>query len=576
MEVIGISSFGATDPGKERETNEDRFHCDPDDGIFIVIDGMGGEVAGDLAADIALKHLRLRLKSKSPSAEVRIREAIVKANNEIYRKAESDSTLKGMGCVLTCAVIEEDQITIGHVGDSRCYVIRDRKIKKLTHDHSPVGVAEDRHELTEEEAMLHPDRNEVLRHVGLKEQDLYDNDFIEIIEEQFDTDIALVLCSDGLSDMLTSTEISDVVMKTAGKPEQVVQKLISSANEKGGKDNIAVVFIEGSKFAESIRKPRITNRILPARSVNGNKNKSPESESRIRAANNISSPSIINEKLTKTEREEQTSKISRATLGERARRIWTNRWVVLSLGFILGISAVLVIDAVRSPRKVGSTDQPINDIKANRLRVITVGNSEQADYKQIGEAIDNAPPGSTVLVAPGQYQGPITLRNGISLVSQNPGGAVILLNELSNAVLAVNAKDSLLIGFKIQGSEVNPSGVGLRVIDSNLSISGVEISGLRTGVELYGNSVADLVSCYIHDNSGSGIVIHDRAMPRIIRNLLRHNGLKDKKAAIDITDGSKPTIEENAFVSNVGENIAGVGDKKTEVRQKNFFLIEQR
>ena len=139
-----------TDPGHVRKNNEDLVYSDDERGIHIVIDGMGGEAAGEEAARIALDRVRGRLERPAGSVEQRIREAITLANNAIYETAQKHEHWRGMACVLTLVVIDGTKATAGHVGDSRLYKIRGSQIRKLTQDHSPVGEREDAGGLTEE------------------------------------------------------------------------------------------------------------------------------------------------------------------------------------------------------------------------------------------------------------------------------------------------------------------------------------------------------------------------------------------------------------------------------------------
>ncbi len=156
----------ATDPGQRRTNNEDLAFVNEREGIFAVVDGVGGEVAGEEAAKTAVEAIRFRFKDPGGDTEERIREAIALANNRIFQATQARPELTGMACVLTLAVIEGRTVTVGHVGDSRLYRIRDGRMEKITLDHSPVGEREDRNELTEAEAMSHPRRNEVYRDVG--------------------------------------------------------------------------------------------------------------------------------------------------------------------------------------------------------------------------------------------------------------------------------------------------------------------------------------------------------------------------------------------------------------------------
>jgi len=139
----------ASDAGKRRKNNEDRYYVDPDRGIYAVIDGVGGHAAGETAAGVAVDVIRERLERQTGTPEERIREAITLANNEIFRLSRTRPEWTGMACVLTVALIEDEIATIGHVGDSRLYLIRPGEIQKVTHDHSPVGEREDRGEIGE-------------------------------------------------------------------------------------------------------------------------------------------------------------------------------------------------------------------------------------------------------------------------------------------------------------------------------------------------------------------------------------------------------------------------------------------
>jgi PPM family protein phosphatase len=260
-----LRSAGASDPGRVRRNNEDALHLDPERGIFLVVDGIGGQAAGEKAAEIAVSRIRGRLERQTGTTEQRIREAIAMANNEILRAARENAEWEGMACVLTVAVLEEATAVIGHVGDSRLYLIRRGEIIKVTHDHSPVGQREDQGELTEPEAMRHPRRNEVFRDVGSEEHTPDDPGFIEVTRVAFDADAALLICSDGLSDQVPSAAIREAVERRAGDPELAVKELIAAANEAGGKDNVTVVLVEGEDFkapAAVVGEPRSAG-VLP-------------------------------------------------------------------------------------------------------------------------------------------------------------------------------------------------------------------------------------------------------------------------------------------------------------------------
>ena len=248
MAKTTVKYAAASDPGLVRHNNEDAFYADPARGIFLVVDGIGGQAAGEKAAEIAVQRVRARMERQTGGAEQRIREAIAVANNEIFRAARSNPEWEGMACVLTLVLLENGDAVVGHVGDSRLYQISRGAIRKITHDHSPIGEREESGELTELEAMTHPRRNEVFRDVGSEEHEPGDPDFIEVQRIPFDPESALVLCSDGLSDLVPSPMIRRAVEHHAGDPEAAVRELIATALGAGGKDNVTVLVVEGARF----------------------------------------------------------------------------------------------------------------------------------------------------------------------------------------------------------------------------------------------------------------------------------------------------------------------------------------
>jgi serine/threonine protein phosphatase PrpC len=237
----------ATDAGP-RSTNEDRIYADESRALFLVVDGIGGQAAGEKAAELAVEVISGEIDPSAGNLRGQVRRAISLANNEIFRVARERPEWHGMACVLTLAVIHEGMLTVGHVGDSRLYLVWDGTVRRLTSDHSPVGELEDQGELTELQAMLDPRRNEVFRDVGTRERGEEDADFIEVRELPFHSAAALLLCTDGLSGTLTSPEIGSVVEQFAGDASSIADKLVKAATESGGTDNVSVIFVAGPEF----------------------------------------------------------------------------------------------------------------------------------------------------------------------------------------------------------------------------------------------------------------------------------------------------------------------------------------
>jgi serine/threonine protein phosphatase PrpC len=241
-------SAAASDPGRMRAENQDRAYADDELGIFLVVDGLGGHAAGEKAAETAVDTIREEMAKAHDDPKDQIRRAITAANNRIFEEASRNETWRGMACVLTLAAISEDKVTVGHVGDSRLYLTWNGAIRKLTSDHSPVGEREDAGELNEAEAMAHPRRHEVFRDVGSRRREPDEEDFIEVKEFLLKPDAAILLCSDGLSDLLTSAEMLDVIEHYESDPAQVAEELVEAANMAGGNDNITAIFVAGSEF----------------------------------------------------------------------------------------------------------------------------------------------------------------------------------------------------------------------------------------------------------------------------------------------------------------------------------------
>jgi serine/threonine protein phosphatase PrpC len=266
---VAWRSAMASDPGRVRSENQDRAYGDDESRVFLVVDGLGGHAAGEKAAETAVRSIVEELAKQDGDPKERIRLAITAANNRIYQEAAANETWRGMACVLTLALISDDRVFVGHVGDSRLYLTWNGAIRKLTSDHSPVGEREDAGELNEAEAMAHPRRHEVFRDVGSRRRLPDEDGFIEMKEFLFKPDAAILLCSDGLSDLLTSAEILEAMERYDGDPAQVARELVEAANLAGGTDNITAIFVAGSEFlgnaSPAAAEARTRNAITKAR-----------------------------------------------------------------------------------------------------------------------------------------------------------------------------------------------------------------------------------------------------------------------------------------------------------------------
>jgi serine/threonine protein phosphatase PrpC len=251
---LRLIAAGRSDTGRTRSNNEDKILVDVPGGLYVVVDGMGGQAAGERAAEVAAKIISMRLSRHTGEAEKRVREAFALASTEIYNLAEQEPELKGMACVATLALVEGDRVVVGHVGDARLYLLEPDSIRKVTSDHSPVGEMEDAGKLSEQAAMHHPRRNEVYRDLGSASHAPDDPEFVEIHSFVLPSRSALLLCSDGLTDQVPAEQIRRIVEQNAGDPNTAARALIEAANDAGGKDNVSVILVETPQYAKPSEK----------------------------------------------------------------------------------------------------------------------------------------------------------------------------------------------------------------------------------------------------------------------------------------------------------------------------------
>jgi serine/threonine protein phosphatase PrpC len=234
--------FGITDTGRQRDNNEDAFIAQKTgDGDFIiacVIDGVGGYVGGEVAAEMARECIIKDLSFIAGNIPPLLVNTFINANRQIYDRKLQQKELANMACVLTLAVIdlENNQFYYAHVGDTRLYLLRDNSLIKISKDHSFVGFLEDSGRLSEEAAMDHPKRNEINKALGFDPNIAKDADFVETGHSPFLPGDTLLICSDGLTDMVDKNLIKGI-LTGSGSLEDKGAKLINAANSKGGKDN---------------------------------------------------------------------------------------------------------------------------------------------------------------------------------------------------------------------------------------------------------------------------------------------------------------------------------------------------
>ncbi len=526
-----------TDTGRQRDTNEDAFLCNPDEGIFAVIDGVGGYAGGEVAAAEAREVIRRRLQHRTGSPEVRLREAVTNANNKIYRRSQIEPQLFGMACVLTVALVDGQRLFAAHVGDTRLYKIRGHRIEKLTRDHSFVGLREDRQELSEYEAMHHPRRNEILRDVGSTLHEPDDEHFIDIVEATFEPDCALLLCSDGLTDLVPSRDLLHLTHQHAGDPTATVEVLIQAANEAGGKDNITVVVVEGARFGEDhLTEPWPLSETDPPAPA-----EPPLPDSDIAPASAPSTDDPVG--------------------------LWGDETTPLPSPwryYFLGIATILVLIAATY---MVWTLWPSGPVPGSSPTTRSSSTPPSGLSGRINGMLDQALPGETVTVPPGLYRETVRLRDGVTVRSAQPGSVRLVppVDSTSGDTVAVWAEgitDAALIGFTIGpdttgGATSDSFVVGILARNATVRIDSVTITGTtRAAVDLAVDTDAlaevTLQHSVLSNNAGIGVIARgDTRRLRLLDNEIRSNG----KAGVVLVQQATLDLRGNTILEN---GVAGI------------------
>ena len=247
-----LAAAELTDTGRVRDHNEDTIGSNVDAGLFVLADGMGGYNAGEVASSIAVKTV-LELASEACTREDRaapetdtgmmrqtivLRDAITRANKIIHQTAQSQASCAGMGTTIVACLFYDDRISIAHVGDSRLYRLRDRRLEQITMDHSLLQELVDRGFYTREEAEKSTNRNYVTRALGV--EPIVE---VELAEVPVLPGDVYLLCSDGLPDMVDDEDIHLTISTFSANLETVGQQLVQLSNDNGGKDNVSVILI---------------------------------------------------------------------------------------------------------------------------------------------------------------------------------------------------------------------------------------------------------------------------------------------------------------------------------------------
>ncbi|MEX2328511.1 MAG: Stp1/IreP family PP2C-type Ser/Thr phosphatase [Nitriliruptoraceae bacterium] len=233
-----LVTAGLSDIGRVRTSNEDAYLVA--DSVFAVADGMGGHVAGEVAASAALEPIRAldgRVFPDGGAALDALRAAVVEANVAVTSMAADEPSYRGMGTTLTAVLLEGRRLHIAHVGDSRAYLLRDGQFSQITDDHTLVQHLVDEGQITPDEAVNHPQRSIITRAIGVSDDVEPDSMTLEM-----QPDDVLLLCSDGLTGVVDDTTIADE-LASGDDLAQILSRLVEKANEAGGPDNVTAVLL---------------------------------------------------------------------------------------------------------------------------------------------------------------------------------------------------------------------------------------------------------------------------------------------------------------------------------------------
>lgn len=240
-----LKAFSITEIGRKRQLNEDAVYASQEPvgnfpNLFIVADGMGGHKAGDHASRETVEIMLETISNKSVTdPREAFREALKTANRKVHQDARRSVELEGMGTTAVACTIDGNKMTVVNVGDSRLYLINEKMgVRQITEDHSLVEEMVKEGLLTREGAKNHPKKNIITRAVGVMAD--VEPDFFEVILEKGDR---VLLCSDGLSNMLEDEELG-IIVNSVGSLEEKAKMLVDAANGNGGRDNITVILID--------------------------------------------------------------------------------------------------------------------------------------------------------------------------------------------------------------------------------------------------------------------------------------------------------------------------------------------
>jgi serine/threonine protein phosphatase PrpC len=249
-----MNAAALSDVGRIRKRNEDAVAVLPDQGLFIVADGMGGHNAGAVASKIVVealpqmiqKRLRGVASEDTEGMSILLRDTVLDLSRRVWREATSRPELTGMGATVVAACVRGRRVFIVHMGDSRAYLFKEEKLRQLTEDHSVIGILLRHGEITREEAEHHPARARVSRCVGMQAEVYPDVQSLCLAQGE-----RLLLCTDGLTGTVSDAAIGEV-LRESRDPESACRALVDAANAAGGQDNTTVLVADWREIEDAV------------------------------------------------------------------------------------------------------------------------------------------------------------------------------------------------------------------------------------------------------------------------------------------------------------------------------------
>jgi hypothetical protein len=376
--------------------------------------------------------------------------------------------------------------------------------------------------------MRHPRRHEVYRSVGTERHAARDEDWIELLSFPLEREHAILVCSDGLTDLVPSGEITRVARQHAGDGPMLVQRLVDAANAAGGKDNVTVAFAAGDRFAKDFtRAPAAIARADAARAP---------------------------------------ARTGGGFFGRRS--------TLFALGALTGIALYAGIQFQdRLPRREArATPDPALAPVATRHEV-----GEGRAFHAIGDALAAARSGDTVAVHPGRYREQVRLEEGVTLIGTDPGGAVIEPLPAGDgagpvaALVAEGIGSGRVSGLVIAGGAHAPIDYGIVIRRAAVTVENVDVRGARVaGVSIEDAGAAALIGSHVHDNPGAGVVVRGAGAPLVLGNRIVDNGRASPPAAgIEVAAPAEPRISGNVITGNGAEGVRGL--VRRSVLETNVF-----